>query len=231
MDAQLAHDTAVGGDEWAMKDSTGNFDSASSARAGGLGRLAATWLLAVALSPTAFAFAQNAQPAPANAAAAPQAAAPTAPAGSQPGAFPAQPPPAADKPGFIFAFGRWWDSTRGKIDDLRKQSDSVANGPAAVTQDMLKHAAQATKDAATAIARLPGARFIEIHQRCAVAPNGAPDCQSAAANACRRKGFNGGNPIDVQSSQNCSPAVWMSGREPTAGQCPSETVVLMAACN
>jgi hypothetical protein len=226
----MAHVTA-GRDEWAMKDSTGKFDRTGSARAAALGRLATVWLVAIALSPAEFALAQNVQPAPPNGAPAPQAAAPAAPVAAPPGVFPAQPPPAAAQPGFIFAFGRWWDSTRGKIDDLRKRSDGGVNGPAAVTQDVLKHAAQATKDAATAIARLPGARFIEIHQHCAVAPNGAPDCQSAAANACRVKGFSGGNPIDVQSSQDCPPAVWMSGREPTAGQCPSETVVLMAACN
>jgi hypothetical protein len=213
-----------------MKDGTRKYGIARFARARGL-RTLATWLVAVALSPAAIVFAQNAQPASPSAAPAPQAATPAVPPGSQPGAFPAQPPPAAQQPGFIYAFGRWWDSTRGKIDDLRKQSDGAGNGPAAVTQNVLKHAAEATKEAATAIARLPGARFIEIHEHCAVAPNGAPDCQSAAATACRSKGFNNGHPIDVQSSENCPPAVWMSGREPVPGECPAETVVLMAACN
>ena len=104
------------------------------------------------------------------------------------------------------------------------------NGAAEATQDALKQAAQATKEAATALIRIPAGRFIEVHQRCALAPNGAPDCRSAAASVCRTKGFQDGNPINVQSSQNCPPAVWMSGREPAAGQCPQETVVLMVAC-
>jgi hypothetical protein len=198
--------------------------------------LAMTWLLAASLSPATIAFAQTAQspaqpPAPNGAAAVPtgpaQAAPPaTAPAqqaaipAAQPrGLFPAQPPPAAGQPGFIYEFGRWWDSTQ-----------TGANGAAEATQDALKHAAEATKAAATALIRIPGARFIEAHQRCALAPNGAPDCRSAAADACRAKGFQDGNPINVQSSQNCPPAVWMSGREPAAGQCPQETVVLMVAC-
>jgi hypothetical protein len=187
-----------------------------------------SWLLAASLSPAAIAFAQTAQPPAPNGAApgpaapaqtapqaiapAPQAAAPASPRGL----FPAQPPPAAGQPGFIYEFGRWWDSTQ-----------TGANGAAA---DALKHAAEATKEAATALIRIPGARFIEVHQRCALAPNGAPDCRSAAANVCRAKGFQDGNPINVQSSQNCPPAVWMSGREPAAGQCPQETVVLMVAC-
>jgi len=176
--------------------------------------------------------AQNLPPAPQSPAVAPQPSPAPAPNAAQPGgAFPAQPPPAGQQPGFIYAFGRWWDSTRGKIDNTNKQPDLPGNSPVAATQDVLKSAAEATRKAASAIVKLPSARFVEVHQRCPVAPNGAPDCGTAAASACRVKGFNGGNPIDVQSSQNCPPAVWMSGREPSPGECPSETVVLMAACN
>lgn len=166
----------------------------------------------MAFAQTAQQPAQNGGPAPAA-----QAAAPTA----QPrGLFPAQPPPAGGQPGFIYEFGRWWDST----------THTGASSAAEATQDALKHAAEATKEAATALIRIPAGRFIEVHQRCALAPNGAPDCRSAAANVCRAKGFHDGNPINVQSSQNCPPAVWMSGREPRAGECPQETVVLMVAC-
>jgi len=191
-----------------------------------------TWLLTASLSPAAMAFAQTAQPpAPNGVATVPaapaqatqQAPAPAAqaaaPAPQQHGLFPAQPPPAAGQPGFIYQFGRWWDSTHAGASDA-----------ADATQDALKHAAEATKEAAAALMRIPAGRFIEVHQRCALAPNGAPDCRSAAANVCRAKGFQDGNPINVQSSQNCPPAVWMSGREPRAGECPQETVVLMVAC-
>jgi hypothetical protein len=196
------------------------------------GALAMSWLLAASLSPAAAALAQTAQPpAPGGAAAlpptpaqvAPQAQAP-APQGAAPapqprGLFPAQPPPTAGQAGFIYEFGRWWDNTH-----------AGANNAADATQDALKHAAEATKEAATALIRIPTGRFIETHQRCALAPNGAPDCRSAAENVCRAKGFQDGNPVNVQSSQNCPPAVWMSGREPHAGECPQETVVLMVAC-
>jgi hypothetical protein len=205
---------------------------AGSARPGGNGTLALTWLLAASLSPAAIALAQTAPPAaphgPAAAQATPAASVPATPAQSVPatpapapqakGLFPAQPPP-ADKPGFIYAFGRWWDSTHGGAD-----------GAAQATQDALNKAAEATKSAAAAIMRLPAARFIEVHERCGLAPNGAPDCRSAATVACRAKGFNAGSPVNVQSSENCPPAVWMSGRQPAAGECPQETVVLMAAC-
>jgi hypothetical protein len=146
------------------------------------------------------------------------------------GAFPAQPPP-AENSNFMYAFGRWWDTARGTLDDLRKQSNSAAAGAASATQDAMRNAAEATKSAATAIVRLPGARFIEVHQRCGIAPNGAPDCHTAAASVCRRKGFRDGHPVDVQSSQDCPPSVWLSGREPKPGECPSETVILLAACD
>ena len=185
--------------------------------------LAMASLLVALLAPAAVALAQS-PPSPNGAAVVP--AAPGQPAPQARSLFPSQPPP-TEKPGFIYEFGRWWDSARGQIDNLQKQG----NGASEVTQNVLEHAAEATKNAATAIARLPGARFVEVHQRCAIAPNGAPDCRTAAANVCRSKGFNDGHPVDVQSSQNCPPAVWMSGREPSPGECPEETVVLMAACD
>jgi len=219
-----------------MTDSTEKVISASTGKPRGFCALATSWLLAAALSPAAIALAQDVLPPSSNGAGAvraapvqpaPQATAPAAPQAR--GLFPAQPPP-SERPGFIYAFGRWWDSTRGKFEDLTKHSNGPANGAATATQDALQNAAEATKKAATALFRLPGTRVVEVRQRCDIAPNGAPDCRTAAANACRGKGFTGGNPIDVQSSENCPPSVWMSGREPAARECPEETVVLMAAC-
>jgi hypothetical protein len=243
-----------GRDEKAMQDGTEKFNVMRSLKPCGLPAAAMLWLVAAAFSPAAIALAQGAStPAPAGAspvqvapaAPAPQAAAP-APQGR--GLFPFQPSP-PDRPGFIYAFGRWWDNTRGKIDDLTKQSDDATRGAqtatqdavhgaanatqatANATQDAVRNAAEATKKAATALFHLPGTRIVEVHERCALAPNGAPDCTMAATKACRAKGFGDGHPINVQSSENCPPSVWMSGRQPSTGECPEETVVLMAACD
>lgn len=195
-----------------------------------IGLLAASLAAMAAIAPDSV-LAQAAPPAqaqqPAAAVPAPPSAQATPP---QRGLFPAQPPP-TEKPGFIYAFGQWWDTARDKFGKLPGLPNDAAKGAATATQDVMRDAAQATKDAATAIVRLPGARFIEVHQICAVAPNGAPDCRSAAADACRAKGFTGGHPANVQSSQDCPPAVWMAGREPTPGECPEQTVVLLAACD
>ena len=205
--------------------------------------IAAAWLL-VGLLPAAIASAQDAQQPPGAGQFPPAQAPASVPAHGQ---FPVQPPP-AEKPGFIYEFGRWCDTTRGKFEEFGKQSDAAAKeaaaatqgavrgatdatkGAATATENAVKSAAEATKNAATTIFRLPGIRVVEVHQLCSVAPNGAPDCRAAAATACRTKGFTSGNPVDVRSSQNCPPAVWLSGREPSAGECPEETVVLMAAC-
>jgi hypothetical protein len=162
-----------------------------------------------------------AQAAPAPAAPAP-AAAPAPQAQGAPNGFPAQPPPAY-RPGFVAEFGHWWDEARGKLDNPKDAANA--------TQDAVRDAAQATKNAMTAIVRLPGTRVLEVRARCELAPNGAPDCRQAAANACRGKGFSSGDPVDVRSSENCPASVALSGREPIPGECPTETVVLAAACH
>jgi hypothetical protein len=164
---------------------------------------------------------------------APQSSAPAAsapaPAQTQANSGPSAAP--SVEPSFIYAFGQWWDNARAKLDDFVKPPDAAASDAAQAAQDAMKGAAQATRNAVDALIRLPSARFIEVHERCAAAQNGAPDCRTAAAKVCRVKGFSDGHPVNVQSSENCPPAVWMSGHPPAAGQCPQETVVLMVACD
>jgi hypothetical protein len=172
-----------------------------------------------------------------------QPAAPAPQAQSAPGsAFPAQ-PPGAEKPGFIAELGRWWDDARGKLGALPPPPglppppalppppNEAAKEAAAATQDAMRNAAAVTKDAVDAIARIPATRVVEVRALCPLAPNGAPDCRVGATNACRAKGFTSGDPVDVRSSENCPPAVVLSGRRPSAGECPTETVVLAAACH
>ncbi|HML07888.1 MAG TPA: hypothetical protein VK430_07140 [Xanthobacteraceae bacterium] len=170
------------------------------------------------------------QPAPGATAAAPASGA--APPSS---AAPAQ-PPAANKPGFLQVFANWWTESAAlfstsmkdaqrKLEDFNKTQNNAA-------KEAMKNAAEATKDAATVIVRLPATRMIEVHERCATAPNGAPDCQETATSACRGKGFASGRPLDVSSSEKCATTMWLSGQSQTPGQCPleTETIVLRAVC-
>ena len=164
---------------------------------------------------------------------------PPAPAPA-PGSFPAQASP-ANKPGFLHQLEVWWNdsfgdfnakmkSAKDKLDDYNKQQNQAAKEASAATEQALKDAAQATKDAATAVVKLPITRVFEFHDRCQVAGNGAPDCQTTATNACRTKGFDSGQPLDISTSQECPARVMLSGRPPVEGECKDVTVILRAVC-
>ena len=157
-----------------------------------------------------------------------------------PGSLPAQPPP-ANKPGFLHQLEVWWKdsfgdfdakmkSAKDKLDDYNKQQNQAAKETSAATQQALKDAAQVTKDAATAVVKLPTTRVFEFHERCQVAGNGAPDCLTTATNACRTKGFDSGQPLDISTSQECPARVMLSGRPPVEGECKDVTVILRAVC-
>jgi outer membrane biosynthesis protein TonB len=157
-----------------------------------------------------------------------------------PAAFPVQPAP-VNKPGFLHEFGRWWDESlanfnarmkdsQDKMSDFNVRAGKAAKDAAAASQEAMKKAAEAAKQAATAVVRLPNTRIIEVREKCALANNGAPDCTSAANTACRGKGFNTGQPVDIRTSQNCPASVWLSGQAPKDGECPRETIVTRAVC-
>jgi hypothetical protein len=198
---------------------------------------------------SAVATADNNQTVPAAPAAAQQAPAPlpmpaaqpAPPAAEAPGApFPPQ-PAAVERPGFLHQLGMWWNESFGnlnakmkdakaKIDDLNKKSNEAAKDAAAATQEAVKNAAEATKNATSAVVRLPNTRVIDQRERCVPAPNGAPDCEAAAATLCRGKGFESGRSLDVRTSQDCPAKVLMSGRVPAEGECSEQTVLLRAIC-
>jgi hypothetical protein len=164
---------------------------------------------------------------------------------------PPQSPPAY-KPGFLHQLKVWWDDsiavfdtkgkdTPGKAHDLNRKSDDAAKsavdaakdatkGAATTATDAMKNAMEATKNAATAIVRLPGTRIVDVHETCARAPNGAPDCAAAAASGCRGKGFNTGNPLDVRTAEKCDTTALQAGHLPGQRECAVETVVIRAVC-
>ena len=131
------------------------------------------------------------------------------------GSLPQQPPPAF-KPGFLHQLGEWWGqgfgdfnakmkNAKDQLDDLK--NDQSTKDATAATQDALKNAAQT-------MVRLPSTRMFELHDKCQPAANGAPDCPTAANNACRVKGFTGGKPMGISTSQVCSSQALLSGGSP-----------------
>ena len=93
-----------------------------------------------------------------------------------------------------------------------------------------KGAREAAKDATGTVMGLPGTRVVTGRERCAVAQNGGPDCQAAAATVCRGKGFQTGKSLDTQSEQKCPARVLLEGRAPNASECPTEIFVTRAVC-
>jgi hypothetical protein len=201
-------------------------------------------LFAAALSAAAPAIAvaeDNKAPASAPAAVqqAPDRPATPAPAAATPSS---QPQPAAvDRPGFLHELGSWWDGSiayfnakmkdaRGKFEDFGKTSNEAAKGAATATQEAMKNAVDVSKDAASAVLRLPNTRVVEMRERCDKAANGAPDCYAAAVTGCRAKGFTGGKSLDVSSAETCPAATLLSRQKPGEGECPVETVVTRAVC-
>ena len=185
-------------------------------------------LLAAALAASVPAVAGDNQTAPGAAATAPPSPSPSS-------------PPAANKPGFLHELGSWWNGSvayfgaklkdaRGKFEDLGKTSKEAAKGAATATQEAMKNAVDVSKDAAGVVVRLPNTRLIEMRERCDKAPNGAPDCATAAAKGCRAKGFTGGTSLDVTTAENCPAPTLLSRQEPAKGECPVETVVTRAVC-
>jgi len=201
---------------------------------------AVRWLVAAALTTATagIALAQSNQAPPAGA---PVVQPPPAQSPAQsPGlVLPPQPPPPAlpgeptEKRGFLNNFGQWWDKSvadfkakwqeqQTKLDAINKQSADNAKDAATATQQAVKNAADAM--------RLPISHVIEVQETCPLAGNGAADCAIAATNACKGKGFNTGQPLDVRTAEKCSASLWVSGQNPATADCPEETVVLRAAC-
>jgi hypothetical protein len=144
---------------------------------------------------------------------------------------PAPEPPNADyQPGFIDAFGRFIGESAAKLNSQIKSTNETLGGIGSQTSDAAKGAVGTAKDAAGTIMGLPNARIVTGRERCAAAPNGAPDCRAAADAACRSKGFASGRSLDTQSAQKCPARVWLSGRMPAEGDCSLETFVTRAVC-
>jgi hypothetical protein len=145
-----------------------------------------------------------------------------------------QPPNPSFRPGFIDVFGRFIDDSAAKLNSQLKSTNETLGNIGSQTSGAAKDAAMgavgSARDAAGTIVGLPSARMVSGRERCATAPNGAPDCRAAADAACRAKGFGSGRSLDTQSVQKCPARVWLSGHLPAEGECPHETFVTRAVC-
>ncbi|MBI1202904.1 MAG: hypothetical protein GC182_10365 [Rhodopseudomonas sp.] len=143
-----------------------------------------------------------------------------------PAAPPQNPPVKSDPPGFLDAFGKWLsdqaDNLNSSFKDAGKQVQSLGKEAGSAAQSTVEGA----KDAADAMVR---ARVVSGHEKCRVAPNGAPDCVAAATAICKAKGFESGKSADMTTAVVCPPSVYIAGRN-SGPECRTETFVSRALC-
>ncbi|HEY0223353.1 MAG TPA: hypothetical protein VGC38_02445 [Pseudolabrys sp.] len=128
-------------------------------------------------------------------------------------------PKPAESPGFFGTIASWFGSTFQQAGKGVATFSHEAGIAAKTTVDT-------AKDAAGAVAKIPGVRMVTGHEKCRNAPNGAPDCQAAADAVCKAKGFETGKSMDMTTAQVCPASVLLSGR----GECKDETFVSRALC-
>jgi hypothetical protein len=170
----------------------------------------------------------------------------------------ASPPPASqpappEKPGVFQSIGRFFDQgasnfrdhlrgAKRKMDELgddaaannkaiSDQATKVGQGAADVGKgaaDATISAVGATKNAVDAVAKLPTARMMSGRERCAAAPNGAPDCVTAAEALCRKHGFTSGKSMDFTSAEECPPGTLLG--QTSRDECYTVTFINRAMC-
>jgi hypothetical protein len=135
----------------------------------------------------------------------------------------------AEQPGFFGSIVRWFDVQAGKIGSNFKDARSGVENFGHEAGVAAKSTVDTAKDAAGAVARIPGVRVISGHEKCKVAPNGAPDCVAAAMAICKSKGFESGKSLDMTTAEVCPAQVYLSGRNSGEG-CHTETFVSRVLC-
>jgi hypothetical protein len=167
-----------------------------------------------------------------------------APLASAQTAAPPPPPAQSSRPGLFEAIGRWFDqgtsSFRDHLRGAKQRMDNLGDDAAANSKgfsdqaakvgqgavDAGKSAADATRNAVDAVAKLPTARMMNGRERCANAPNGAPDCLAAAEALCRKHGFSSGKSMEFTSAEEC-PVKTLLGQ---SNECTTVTFISRAMC-
>jgi hypothetical protein len=135
----------------------------------------------------------------------------------------------ADQPGLFGSIGRWFEEQASKLGSGLKGAGSQVENFGHEAGVAAKTTVDGAKDAAGAVARIPGVRVVTGHEKCNLAPNGAPDCVAAAVAICKTKGFESGKSADMTTAEICPAQVYLSGRASGEG-CHTETFVSRAFC-
>jgi hypothetical protein len=134
-----------------------------------------------------------------------------------------------ERPGFFGTVGRWFDQTVTSIDESARYMRDRFQNLGRDASVAAKTTVDSAKDAADAVGRFSNARVVAGHQKCQIAPNGAPDCIAAAYAICQAKGYNTGKSLDMTTAEVCPPQVYLAGRS-SGADCQIETFVSRALC-
>jgi hypothetical protein len=135
----------------------------------------------------------------------------------------------AEEPGFFGGIVNWFDRQAAKIGSGFKDAGSSVENFGREAGVAAKTTAEGARGAADTVVRIPAARVISGHEKCKVAPNGAPDCLAAAIAMCQAKGFESGKSVDMTTAEVCPAQVYLSGRKSGPG-CHNETFVSRVLC-
>lgn len=131
--------------------------------------------------------------------------------------------------GFFASISRWFEEQTANVSSSFKDARKKVEGFSSAAGDAAKTTVDGAKDAAGAVARIPSTRAVSGHEKCRLAPNGAPDCVAAANTMCKSKGFESGKSLDMTTAEVCPAKVYMSGRS-TGPECTTDTFVSRALC-
>jgi hypothetical protein len=137
--------------------------------------------------------------------------------------------PPAETPGFFASFSQWWNDQTANFKSALQDTGSKVQNLGQDAGNAAKTSVEAAKDAAGAVVRIPSTRLVSGNEKCAVAPNGGPDCAAAAAALCKAKGFASGTSAGTTAAEICKPEVYLAGRSRGPG-CQTETFVSSALC-
>jgi hypothetical protein len=135
---------------------------------------------------------------------------------------------APERSDFLGGISRWFDEQAAKFNSNFKDARSQVENFGREAGIAARSTATGAKDAADTVAKIPGTRTIRGHEKCATAPNGAPDCVAAATAICKGAGFQSGKSVDMTTSEICPAQVYLSRN--SGATCHTETFVSRALC-
>lgn len=138
-------------------------------------------------------------------------------------------PAPAHRPGLLDAVRNWFETATPTITPNFQDAQDTLSTLGERARSASEAAIRATQESAEKLSNISVGGSVTGHELCAVAPNGAPDCEAAAIRLCQSKGLKGGKSADFVSAEKCSAQALLSGRK-DANSCKTETFVTRAAC-